>query len=183
MKNPDKKLRHEDDLDLDAIVTQFRPIIGFKVRHALGWRNQDWEDVTNEVLTQVIAKIRSNEFRRESKIGTFIYTIACRRIIDYIREKSKVHHHPPAESDSSNTQSRLEEEKRIADLTTAVRKLPQKYREVLDLYYYQEMSREETARRIGITPAKVSERVHYAQKLLRKNLQQAGIQFLTPPLD
>jgi DNA-directed RNA polymerase specialized sigma24 family protein len=85
MNSPDKKIRHKNDLDLEAVVARFRPIISFKIRHALGWRNQDWEDVTNEVLTQVVAKIRSNEFRGESKIGTFIYTITCRRIIDYIR--------------------------------------------------------------------------------------------------
>jgi DNA-directed RNA polymerase specialized sigma subunit len=32
------------------------------------------------------------------------------------------------------------------------------------------MTREEVARELGITPAKVSERVNYAQKLLRRKL-------------
>jgi DNA-directed RNA polymerase specialized sigma subunit len=35
-----------------------------------------------------------------------------------------------------------------------------------------EMTREETARRLGLSPAKVSERVNYAQKLLRRKMRR-----------
>jgi RNA polymerase sigma factor (sigma-70 family) len=55
-------------------------------------------------------------------------------------------------------------------LAEAIRGLKPKFRDVLYLYFYKEMSRSEVARELGITPAKVSERVNYAQKLLRKKL-------------
>jgi len=177
MNNPDRIVGNRADLNLDEIAARFRPVVGFKVRRSLGWQNPDWEDVTNEILAQVVAKVRAGEFRGESGIGTFIYTIACRRVIDYIREKTKPSPRLPEENPAPDAQSRLEEAERNAVLAEAVRKLPLKYRQVLDFYYYREMSREETARRIGITPAKVSERVHYAQKLLRKNLSRGGIPF------
>jgi RNA polymerase sigma-70 factor (ECF subfamily) len=170
--------RPPEDLDLDEIAGRFRPVIGFKVRRALGWRCPDWEDVTNEVLAQAIAKIRGGEFRGDSSIGTYIYTITCRRIVDYIRDKAKTPCPFPSGTDAPLISDRFAEEERLAELTAAVIQLPPKYREVLDLYYYRELSREETARRIGLTPPQVSERVHYAQKLLRKILRRAGFPFL-----
>ena len=171
------------EIDLEAVVARFRPVIGFKIRRALGWQNPDWEDLTNEVLAQTIAKVRSGEFRGESKIGTFIYTITCRRIVDHIREKSKIARRFPAENDAAAAQDRIEREERLRELATAVAALPPKYREVLDLYYYREMSREETAVRLGITPAQVSERVHYARKLLQKSMRRAAMSFSAPSPD
>ena len=171
------------EIDLDALVAHFRPVVGFKIRRALGWESPDWEDLTNEVLAQTIAKVKAGEFRGDSKIGTFIYTITCRRIVDHIREKSKITRCFPAENDASSAQSRLEEEERLRNLAAAVAALPPKYREVLDLYYYREMTREETALRLGITPAQVSERVHYACRLLRKSLRRAAMSFFSPSPD
>jgi len=49
--------------------------------------------------------------------------------------------------------------------------LKPKYRDVLYFYYYQELSREEVAARLGISPRKVSELVNYALKLLRKEMK------------
>jgi RNA polymerase sigma-70 factor, ECF subfamily len=175
--------RLQPEPDLDAVVARFRPIVGFKIRRALGGQNPDWEDLTNEVLAQTIAKVKAGEFRGDSKIGTFIYTITCRRIVDYIREKSKIARRFPAENEIPSTQDRLEMEERLRDLTAAVLTLPPKYREVLELYYYREMSREETARRLGISPARVSERVQYARKLLEKSIRRATGPFPARPPD
>ncbi|MHB8054586.1 MAG: sigma-70 family RNA polymerase sigma factor [Candidatus Aminicenantales bacterium] len=175
--------RPHSEPDLDAVVARFRPIIGFKIRRALGGQNPDWEDLTNEVLAQTIAKVKAGEFRGDSAIGTFIYTITSRRIVDYIREKTKIARRFPAESDTPSSQDRLEMEERLRELTAAVLSLPPKYREVLDLYYYREMSREETARRLGITPARVSERVQYARKLLQKSIRRAAGPFPVLPPD
>ena len=158
------------DIDLDQIVAQFKPVVGFKVRRALGPANPDWEDVTDEVLMQVIEKVRAGEFRGESTIGTFIYTITSRRIVDYIRQKTRVLRGAPEGGTLPDPQEQVERDQRAARLGEAVKGLKPKYREVLRLYFYLEMSREEVALRLGITPAKVSERVNYAQKLLRKTL-------------
>jgi len=171
------------DVDLDEVVARFRPVVGFKVRRAIGSDNPDWEDLTNEVLAQTIAKVKAGEFRGDSKIGTFIYTITVRRIVDYIREKTRIARRFPAEAEAPDIGERAEKEERARHLAAAVASLPGKYREVLDLYYYQELSREETARRLGLTPARVSERVHYAQKLLRKSIRENAGPLFAPPSD
>jgi RNA polymerase sigma factor (sigma-70 family) len=159
-------------LDPDQVVREFRPKIGFKVRRALGARNPDWEDVTNEVLAQALEKIRAGEFRGESTIGTFIYVITVRRIADYFRRKTKVLKFAPEPGTPDAPLEHAERDQQLERMVAALATLKPRYKEVLNLYYFMEMTRGETARRLGISPAKVSERVNYAQKLLRRKLKR-----------
>jgi RNA polymerase sigma-70 factor (ECF subfamily) len=158
--------------DLDEVILKYRPVVSFKVRKSLGSYNPDWEDVVNEIITNVIEKIKSGEFRAESSIGTFIYTITCRRIVDYIRQKTKVLKHAPEPAVLPDPSKTVENEERSERIASCINRLKPKFKEVLYLYYYKELSREEVAQKLGISPRKVSERVNYAQKLLKKMLKE-----------
>jgi RNA polymerase sigma factor (sigma-70 family) len=160
------------ELNLDEIVQKYRVVVGFKVKKSLGTQTPDWEDVVNEVITQVIEKVKKGEFRGESSIGTFIYTITSRRIVDYIRQKTKVLKGIPEPAVLPDPCDDAEARERARILADAIKRLKPKFKEVLDLYYYQELSREEVAQRLGISPRRVSERLNYAQKLLRKMIKQ-----------
>ena len=164
--------KKEESLNIEEIVTKYRPIISFKVKKSIGAHTPDWEDIVNEILLNVIEKIEKSEFRGESSIGTFIYTITSRRIIDHIRKKSKVLKHAPEPVPFSSPIQRIEDEERAERMAHLLAKLKPKYKEVLYLYYYRDLSREEVAKRLKITPRRVSERVNYAQKLLRKMIKQ-----------
>jgi RNA polymerase sigma-70 factor (ECF subfamily) len=165
MKSVEQRL-HE--LDLNEIVVKYRPVVSFKVRKSLGSQTPDWEDVVNEVITQVIEKVQKGEFRGESSIGTFIYTITSRRIIDFIRQKTKVLRGGPEPAPLPDPCDDAESRERAQMVALAVQQLKPKFKEVLNLYYYQELTREEVAQRLGISPRRVSERINYAQKLLRR---------------
>jgi len=156
-------------LDLEEIIVKYKPVISFRVKRSVGYYNPDWEDIVNEIITNVIEKIKKNEFRGESSIGTFIYTITNRRIVDYIRQKSKKLKHFPEQKTFPAPHEVLENKERAELLANAIKKIKPKYRQVLYLYYYKGLSRKEVAQRLGISPRRVSERVDYAQKLL-KNL-------------
>jgi len=161
-----------ESLDLNDIVVKYRPVVSFKVKKSLGSQTPDWEDVVNEVITQVIEKVQTGEFRGESSIGTFIYTITSRRIIDFIRQKTKVLKAVPEPAPWPDPCDDAESRERARILAEAIRQLKPKFKDVLDLYYYQELSRDEVAQRLGISPRRVSERINYAQKLLRKMIKK-----------
>ncbi len=155
----------------DAVL-QYRAVISFRVRKALGSSNPDWEDVVNEILTQAVAKIQSGEFRGDSSIGTFLYTITSRRIIDYIRQKTRVLKHAPEPPPYPDPHDELEHRERARQVEQVVNGLKPKFRDVLYLYYYKELSREEVARTLDISPRRVSERVNYALKLIQKAVRK-----------
>jgi RNA polymerase sigma-70 factor (ECF subfamily) len=159
------------DLPLDEAILQYRPVISFRVRKALGSSTPDWEDVVDEILTQAIEKVKTGAFRGDSSVGTFLYTITSRRIIDHIRQKTKVLRHAPEPAPFPDPHDETEGRERARQIATAVEGLKPKFRDVLYLYYYKELSREEVARELGISPRRVSERVNYAVKLIRKSVR------------
>jgi len=161
-----------ENIDLDGIVAKYRPVVSFRVRRSIGAQTPDWEDVVNEIMVNAIEKIRTGDFRGESSIGTFIYTITSRRIVDFIRKKSKTLKFAPEPDPFPSPHEYVEDRERAGYLAGLLEKLKPKYKEILYLYYYKELSREEVAHRLGITPRRVSERVNYAQKLLRKMLKK-----------
>jgi RNA polymerase sigma factor (sigma-70 family) len=158
-------------IDLNEVVVKYRPVVSFKVKKSLGAQTPDWEDVVNEVITQVIEKVKKGEFRGDSSIGTYIYTITSRRIVDHIRQKTKVLRSAPEPSPLPDPIENAENRERARILAEAIQRLKPKFKEVLDLYYYQELTRDEVAERLGITPRRVSERLNYAQRLLRKMIK------------
>lgn len=164
--------KQDSTLNIDEIVAKYRPIISFKVKKSIGAHTPEWEDVVNEVLLNVIEKLERSEFRGESSIGTFIYTITSRRIIDFIRRKSKVLKHAPEPHPFSSPQQDIEDEERAELMAGLLEQLKPKYQEVLYLYYYKDLTRDEVAKHLNITPRRVSERVNYAQKLLRKMVKK-----------
>ena len=157
-----------EGLDLEQVILKYKPVITFRVKKALGSHGPDWEDVVQEILSQAVQKIQSGEFRGDSSAGTFLYTITSRRIIDFIRHKTKVLKEAPEPVPLADPYKDAMERERSEMLASALAKLKPKYREVLYLYYYQELSRDEVAARLGIPARKVSERVNYAQKLMKK---------------
>ena len=154
--------------NLDEIVAKYRPIVSFRVRKAIGFSNPDWEDVVHEIIINVIEKIKNHEFKGGCSIGTFIYTIATRRIADYIRKKNKVLKYYPKPNSFPEPSEEVEHKEKAALMAEAIKKLKPKYRKVLYLYYYKGFSRTEVAQKLGISPRRVSERADYAQKLLKK---------------
>jgi RNA polymerase sigma-70 factor (ECF subfamily) len=165
-------LKRKNELDLEEIIVKYRPLVSFRVKRSLGSYNPDWEDVVNEIITNVIEKIKKDEFRGESSIGTFIYTITSRRIVDYIRQKTKILKNMPEPRPFPDPHDAIEYKERSELIVRSIRKLKPKFREIIYLYYYKELPREEVAQRLGISAQKVSERMNYAQKLLKKMLKK-----------
>jgi RNA polymerase sigma-70 factor (ECF subfamily) len=154
--------------ELDRVLDKLRPLIGYKIKKVLGTATPDWEDIVNEVLMQAGEKIASGEFRGESSVGTFVYTITSRRIIDHIRRKSRVLRDAPEAGLLPDPQEQVERNEQVELLLEAIRHLKPRHREALELFYLQELPREEVARRMKTSPAKISEWANYAKKSLRK---------------
>lgn len=170
--NVTKVEKRKHRLDLDEIISTYRPVVSFRVRKSLGSHTPDWEDVVNEIMVNVLEKLEAGQFRGDSSIGTFIYTITSRRIVDYIRAKSKSLKYVPEPSSFSSPQEQVENKEKAEEIAQCLERLKPKYKKILYLYYYKDLSREEVAKKLGIPPRRVSERVNYAQKLLRKMMKQ-----------
>jgi len=66
----------------------------------------------------------------------------------------------------------MERREKAKQVERVVARLKPKFRDVLYLYYYRELSRDEVARALDISPRRVSERVNYALKLIQKAVRK-----------
>ena len=165
-------IRKEGDLDLEEIIIKYKPLISYRVRRSLGYSNPDWEDIVAEIIINVIENIKKGKFRGESSIGTFIYTITSRRIIDYIRLKKKKLKYLIEPAPSLDPHQRLEEKERARFVADCLKKLKPLYCDILYSYYYGDLKRAEVAQIFNITPSKVSYIINRSKKLLKKMIQE-----------
>jgi RNA polymerase sigma-70 factor (ECF subfamily) len=160
--------------ELEKIILHYWPQINFRVRKSLGFQNSDWEDVASEVLMDALRAIRTGKFRGDSSLGTFIYTITSRRIIDYIRKKSRVLKHAPEAGSLLDPQENCERNEQSEILFQALRRLKPRYADMLYMSYFMDLSRKEIAQTFGISYHRTGEVLKEAEKSLRRIIS-AGI--------
>ena len=126
------------------------------------------EDAVQETFIKAVRTL--DKFRGEASMKTWLTSIAMRTCCDMRRSFwfRRMDRRVTPEMLPDPVQSPLEEE---TALTVAVMNLPQKEREVILLYYYQDMNVNEIARTLGVTQPTVSYRLKRAREKLRQELE------------
>jgi len=159
-------------VDLEELILRFWPQINYRVRNSLGFANPDWEDIASDVLIDIIEAIKKGKFRGESSIGTFIYVITSRRIIDYIRKKGKLPKSVAVEDQIPDPYESMESKEKSIFLAESIKKLKPRNADILYLYYYLGLSQVEIARIFGISKRWVNTLIKNSTKSLKKILEE-----------
>ncbi|MFZ5817929.1 MAG: sigma-70 family RNA polymerase sigma factor [Bacillota bacterium] len=137
------------------------------------------EDIFQEVFTRVY--LQRHRFRGESSIKTWI----CRITINLCRDKLRSWAVrrvlvageelisllvPPA----PDVEEQVLVEADRAELLAAIMELPVEYREVVLLYYYEELETVEVAAALGLSQGTVRSRLFRARARLRAMLERGG---------
>lgn len=139
------------------------------------------EDVFQEVFTKVYFAL--HKFRGDSSPKTWIYRIAINLCHDKLRSWSMRRVLLIGEDFFSNLPllpTEVDAVERVlaeADkqvLLEKVMALPVEYREVVTLYYYEEMDTHEVAVALGLSEGTVRSRLHRARARLRAMLTEGG---------
>jgi RNA polymerase sigma-70 factor (ECF subfamily) len=113
----------------------------------------DAEDVRAETFLRVIQALRQNKLRSPESLSSFIVGIALNVIREHSRAKFRTDQLDGSElnlpSEQSLESAFLDAETSQA-LKQAAEKLKPRERDFLRLYYYEELSKEEIARSLGI---------------------------------
>ncbi|MUK88614.1 sigma-70 family RNA polymerase sigma factor [Ornithinibacillus sp. L9] len=139
----------------------------------------DTDDVTQEVFVTIYQKL--NMFQGKSSLKSWIYSIAINKCKDYLRSwharnkrlKEKLTH---AAHSSENTNETPEEyymnQTESNQLLNQVMDLPIKYREVITLFYFKELSTKEIGQVLGMKEATVRTRLARGRDKLKECLSQ-----------
>jgi len=165
-----------EERDLEEAVLKFWPQVCFRVRRSLGSHTPDWEDVAADVLLDVIRAVRKGKFDGRSTLGTFVYVITTRRIMDYLRAKYRkpVSLPPPSDpADASDPCARVEKKEQAERLYDAVKKLRPRQAEILYLYYYMGLTQKQVAEVYGLSTRRTNEIIRNARETLGKILRKS----------
>lgn len=132
------------------------------------------EDLTQEIFIKCYEKL--NQFNQQSTIKTWLYRIASNHCKDYLRSwhyrkitlSNKVFEHIP--SMSKQVEEEVIKQSEENSLTNAVMNLPLKYREVVFLHYYEELSLKEMSKITSVNINTLKTRLKRAKELLKDKM-------------
>ncbi|MBN1224823.1 MAG: sigma-70 family RNA polymerase sigma factor [Candidatus Aminicenantes bacterium] len=159
-------------IDLEELILKFWPQINFRVRSSLGYANPDWEDIAGDILIDVIEAVKEGRFRGDSSLGTFIYVITSRRIVDYIRKKGRMPKGIAVDNQIPDPHETLEKKEKAILITESLKKLRPIDADMLYLYYYMELSQMEIAEIFGLSLRWVNTRIKNSKDALKRILEK-----------
>jgi RNA polymerase sigma-70 factor, ECF subfamily len=132
------------------------------------------EDLTQEIFLKCYEKL--NQFNQQSSIKTWVYRIASNHCKDYLRSwhyrkitlSDKILDYIPSKSKQVEEEIIANSEENF--LTNAVMNLPLKYREVVFLHYYEELSLAEISKITTVNINTIKTRLKRAKELLKDKM-------------
>jgi len=139
-------------------------------------RQDDVEDICQEVFIKVFKKLK--RFRGDSKLSTWIATIAYNTSISHIRKQNNrgeySYDEQPLliawEKDNNLNQKIVEKEEAKKYLLDLIETLPVNYRTVLTLFHLEEFSYKEIEEITGMPEGTIKSYLSRARKMLKEKL-------------
>ncbi|CYU99837.1 ECF subfamily RNA polymerase sigma-24 subunit [Streptococcus suis] len=133
----------------------------------------DSQDIAQDVLVKLL---ESDIVLSFEKLRAWLYRSAVRAYIDKYR-RDKRYHEILQKEFFRREDLLVYDQEGYEELYQAVADLPEKYQQVIDLYYFQDMSIKEIAHILGAGQSWVKISLYRGRKLLAKNLKEKGYEY------
>lgn len=159
-------------LSFENLVAAQEPRVRRLAHRLLGWRDAaDVDDVVQDVFLAALKKIES--FRGDANIATWLTRVTINRCRTHRRRQLVKltwlrRQKTPATAPAADAKSLTDDTN--AQVRAAVQSLSPKEREVVVLFYLEDLPVAEVAALLGITRSAADVRLHRARKSLKKRL-------------
>lgn len=154
--------------DYEETVSRYRNTV-YKIAYVQCRSEADAEDVFQEVFLKLLTY--RGEFSGEEHLKAWLIrvTVNCCRLL-----RRSPWHNRKAELTENAASAEIDEDcgSDGAAVIAAVKSLPEKYRPVVMMYYYEEMSCGEIGAALGLNEATVRTRLRRARERLREDLKE-----------
>lgn len=178
-----RKATSGDEKAYAKLLSRYRKSVFYLVLKMVN-NKEDAEDLTLEAFTKAFRSLE--DFNPEYAFSTWLFRIATNNCIDFIRrQKMKMFSlDTPSESseEESPKQILLKDSKPLPDDMAAIKQkgiflrsvvdtLPDTYRTLIELRYYQEYTYEEIAEMLDMPLGTVKAQLHRARELMLKAIE------------
>ncbi len=164
-----KRMRQGDEAAFDVFIHKYyTDILRYCTYHC--YDNEEAKDLTQDTFLRFFAGF--SDYAHRGKTKNYLYTIAGNLCKNYYKKVSR----QSTESLDETMLSENLEDELTAQLTVRIclDRLPEEYREVIILYYYQELKQTEIADVLGIGLPLVKYRLKKAKEQLQQMLRTEG---------
>lgn len=162
----------------DALVADHEPMVRRLAWRLLGWRG-DVDDVVQDVFLIALKKLHT--FRADAKVSTWLATITLNRCrsqrrrellqLNWLRRQWHV-------SDAEVSNAAQPEKDEVAQrVREAVQSLRPRDREVIVLFYLEQLPVKEMSTLLGVSENAIDVRLHRARQRLKDRLNDLGQDF------
>ncbi|SIR50333.1 RNA polymerase sigma-70 factor, ECF subfamily [Paenibacillus sp. RU4T] len=161
--------------DLRRIMEEYGEDV-WKFAYFLTKRKELADDISQDVFLKVYINIRS--FRGESTLKTWLLKITRNTALSYLKRsffrKSILMEYVPIKGTHPSAEETFFKERISDEIWDVVLKLPAKYREVLILGTYYQLSLNEIGSTLGISIGTVKSRLHRAKQKFATLMERRG---------
>ena len=174
-----KKLKSGNKDAFESLFKEYKDII-YTVVNRMIYNKDRVEDITSDIFLKIYKNIY--QFDEKSKISTWMYKIAYNYCLDYIRKSKK----DPLESyksidsifalstDSLNPEEMVLKSERENVLYSLVDSMPEKYRMVINFYYFEGTSYKDISEIMEIPIGTVKTYLLRAKAYLKERMKKLG---------
>ena len=135
----------------------------------------DAEDAAQDAFVRYYTQRK--EFKSKEHIKAWLLKTVINRAKDmtrsfFRRNKIPLEEYISSREPEESTEEALTRAEERRQLTAAVMALPEKYRTVIHLFYYEDYSGAEIAEMLGLSEANVRKRLSRAREMLKENLKE-----------
>ena len=178
-----KALDNNDQQAYAELMSLYRDSIYYMLVRMVK-NKDDAEDLTLMTFGKAFRYL--DKYTPKYAFSTWLYRIALNNSIDFLRLKNNMPQYFEEDLYTSSTTSIIDQsednlqrtpeeevidKQRLQLLRAAVSELPDKYRKVIELRYYEDLAYEEIAERLGLTLSNVKIQIMRAKQMLSQLMQ------------
>jgi RNA polymerase sigma-70 factor (ECF subfamily) len=178
-----KALDHNDQQAYAELMRLYRDSIYYMLIRMVK-NKDDAEDLTLMTFGKAFRYL--DKYTPQYAFSTWLYRIALNNSIDFLRVKNNMPQYFEEDLYTTSTTSIIDQsednlqrtpedeiidKQRLQLLRAAVSQLPDKYRKVIELRYYEDLAYEEIAQRLGLSLSNVKIQIMRAKQMLSQLMQ------------
>lgn len=159
----------DNKISTDEIIEKYSDMV-YRIAYARTQNVYDAQDITQEVFLKYI-KVKK-EFRDEEHRKAWLLRVAVNTGNTFVKSAWARHRATLTEAEE---QPYVNDDK--SEVYYAVMELPEKYKVIVHLFYYEEMSIKGICEVLRISETAAKSRLHRARALLKSKLKEAEYEF------
>lgn len=160
------------EISAEQLIEKYSDMV-YRIAFSRTQNVQDAQDITQDVFLKYLKYTRAgNTFREEEHRKAWLLKVAVNTGNTFV--KTAWFRHRASLTEVSDMADSMEEK---SEVYYAVMELPEKYRVIIHLFYFEELSIKDIGNVLNLSETAIKSRLHRAREMLKEMLKEADYEF------